>query len=87
MIPILRFNYREQAILILPGKTVIKERQKLIKELSVNHLTSDFNQLTEARQNETLKYLNTIKTESTLRKNIDQHIDQLERKEKNVRIA
>ncbi len=60
--------------------------QKLIDELKTKRLTSDFNNLTEARQNEILKYLNNIKTEKTLERNIDKLIGQLERKEKNVRI-
>jgi hypothetical protein len=60
--------------------------KKLIDELKSKKLTSDFNDLTEARQYEILKYLNNIKTEKTLERNIDKLVGQLERKEKNVRI-
>lgn len=60
--------------------------KKLEDRLNNKALTADFNNLPDSRKNEILKYLNNIKTEKTLERHIDKLIDQLERKEKNIRI-
>ncbi|PBQ30767.1 hypothetical protein CNR22_02915 [Sphingobacteriaceae bacterium] len=57
--------------------------KKLLKE---EQLTKDFNNLTPTRIKDILKYLFYIKTEETMRKNINKVILQLHKKEKNVRI-
>lgn len=51
-------------------------RQELIK----NKLTADFNNLTAYRKKEILRYLNYVKTEETLKRNIDKVIMQLKNK-------
>ncbi len=58
----------------------------LTDKLTDKNLTSDFSNLTDSRKAEILKYLNYIKTEKTLERNIDKLIGKLERKEKNIRI-
>ncbi len=67
-------------------KKVYSKPKVLIDKLKAKNLTSDFSNLTKARQNEILKYLNNIKTEKTLERNIEKLIDQLENNAKNVRI-
>ena len=60
---------------------------KLLNDkLSNKKLTADFNNLSESRKKEILKYLNYIKTEKTLERNINKLIEKLERREKNIRI-
>jgi uncharacterized protein YdeI (YjbR/CyaY-like superfamily) len=54
-----------------------------LKELQ---LTKTFDILTASRKKGILKYLNSIKKEETLLKNIDKLITQLRDNEKNVRI-
>jgi hypothetical protein len=58
----------------------------LAAQLTKTNLVEDFNKLTPARKKDILKYLNSIKTEETLVKNIGRVIRQLHAKEKNVRI-
>lgn len=58
----------------------------LNKQLIENQLTADFEKLTISRKREILKYLNYIRTEETLLKNITKLITQLKNKEKNIRI-
>lgn len=58
----------------------------LTSQLAKTNLTTNFNSLTTARKKDILKYLNSIKTEDTLAKNIDKVIKQLQAKEKNVRV-
>ena len=58
----------------------------LTDKLTDKDLTSDFNNLSGSKKTEILKYLNYIKTEKTLERNIDKLIGKLERKEKNIRI-
>lgn len=58
----------------------------LIDKLTDKKLTSDFNILPESRKSEILKYLNNIKTEKALERNVGKLIGKLERKEKNIRI-
>ncbi|MEL4309081.1 DUF1905 domain-containing protein [Joostella sp. CR20] len=60
--------------------------EMLTEKLNDKKLTADFNNLTESRKTEILKYLNYIKTEKTLGRNIDKLVGKLERKEKNIRI-
>jgi hypothetical protein len=70
-------------------KKVIREYpvpNLLAAQLTKTNLTGDFNKLTPARRKDILKYLNSIKTEETLVKNIGRVIRQLHAKEKNVRI-
>lgn len=57
--------------------------KKIMKE---ENLTKDFNALTATRIKDILKYLFYIKTEETMKKNINKVIQQLHKKEKNVRI-
>lgn len=60
---------------------------KMLEEkLNDKALTTDFNNLPESRKTEILKYLNNIKTEKTLERNVGKLIGKLERKEKNIRI-
>ena len=54
--------------------------------LKKEKLNDDFNALSEARKKDILKYLSFIKTEETMMKNINKLIEQLKRKDKNVRI-
>lgn len=58
----------------------------LVEQLNKNNLMPDFNNLAASRRKEILKYLSYVKTEETLKKNIDKLIKQLIAKEKNVRI-
>ena len=58
----------------------------LSNELRKNKLSSDFNNLTASRKKDVLKYLSYIKTEETLKKNIDKLMQQLREKKKNVRL-
>lgn len=60
--------------------------QMLADKLNDKKLTSDFNNLSESRKRDILKYLNYIKTDKTLERNIDKLIGKLERKETNIRI-
>lgn len=59
---------------------------QLIKRLKKEDLTKEFDNLTSSRKKAILKYLNYVKTEETLLKNIDKLITQLKNKEKNVRV-
>lgn len=52
----------------------------LIQELEKSNLSKEFDSLTTARKQEVLKYLNYIKTDETLQKNIHKLIGQLEKK-------
>ena len=58
----------------------------LTEQLKKYQLTIAFDNLTTSRKKDILKYLNYIKTDETLLKNIDKIITQLKNKEKNVRI-
>lgn len=58
----------------------------LAARLKEHQLTAAFNQLTTSRKQDILKYLNYVKTEATLLKNIDKLINQLKSKVKQVRI-
>lgn len=58
----------------------------LADELEHHQLTNDFNQLTPSRKKDILKYLSYVKTEETLKKNIQKVVVQLKNKETNVRI-
>ncbi|HTM97579.1 MAG TPA: YdeI/OmpD-associated family protein [Pedobacter sp.] len=58
----------------------------LADTLEYHQLTDDFNQLTPTRIKDILKYLFYVKTEETLKKNIDKVVTQLKNKEKNTRI-
>lgn len=58
----------------------------LTAELRKYGLTKAFNALTPSRKKDVLKYLSFIRTEATLKKNIDKLINQLKNKEKNVRV-
>lgn len=60
--------------------------KKLTEILKDKKLLDDFNNLTESQKRNILKYLNDIKTEKTLERNIKKLIDQLENKETNIRI-
>ena len=60
--------------------------KKLVEYLDKNKLTKDFENLTESRKKDILKYLSYIKTEETLIKNINKLISQLKNREKNIRI-
>jgi uncharacterized protein DUF1905/bacteriocin resistance YdeI/OmpD-like protein len=57
----------------------IKMPDELKKQLSKNKLQSRFKQLTHYRQKEILKYLNYLKTEEALLRNIDKVIKQLKK--------
>jgi len=59
---------------------------QLVEQLDKNKLRNDFDTLTASRKKDILKYLNYIKTQETLLKNIDKLIGQLKNNEKNVRI-
>ena len=68
---------------------VSKEYSKpklLVVQLDQRNLTEDFDQLSTTRKKSILKYLNYIKTEETLLKNIYKLITQLKNKDKNIRI-
>lgn len=58
----------------------------LKKELNRHNLTSAFNDLTPSRKKEILKYLNYLKTEDALARNIIKVISQLKKKNKNLRL-
>ena len=58
----------------------------LTEQLKERKLLDDFENLTESRKTEILKYLNNIKTEETLQKNIGKLLTQLENQNKNPRI-
>ena len=58
----------------------------LTEQLKKRKLLDDFNSLTESRKKDILKYLNYIKTEETLLKNIEKLITQLENQDKNPKI-
>lgn len=58
----------------------------LKNQLKQRNLIADFNNLSNARKNDILKYLSYVKTEDTMQKNIQKLIIQLEEKQKNVRI-
>jgi hypothetical protein len=58
----------------------------LTDKLKEHQLTRAFDILTASRKKDILKYLNSIKTEKTLLKNIDKLITQLKDNEKNLRI-
>ncbi|PKQ70668.1 Bacteriocin-protection, YdeI or OmpD-Associated [Raineya orbicola] len=60
--------------------------EKLAEQLNKNNLSQTFNDLTASRRKEILKYLNYIKTEDALLKNIDKLLAQLKEKKKNIRI-
>lgn len=57
----------------------------LIKQLREENLFSKFNDLTNSKKNEILKYLSYVKTEKTMQKNINTLIKKLE-KGKDVRL-
>ncbi|SFH41247.1 DUF1905 domain-containing protein [Pedobacter insulae] len=60
---------------------------KLLADALQHHeLTKDFNHLSPTRIKDILKYLSYVKTEETMKKNIDKVILQLKNKEKNTRI-
>jgi hypothetical protein len=54
--------------------------------LRKNQLTKAFNELTPARRRDILKYLSYVKAETTMNKNIDKLIKQLQQQIRNVRI-
>ena len=58
----------------------------LTEQLKERKLLDDFKNLTESRKTEISKYLNNIKTEETLQKNIGKLLTQLENQNKNPRI-
>ncbi len=60
--------------------------QLLAQALNEHYLTDDFNRLSPSRIKDILKYLSYVKTEETMRKNIDKVIFQLKNKIKNTRI-
>lgn len=57
----------------------IKMPKELKKELESNNLSSAFKKLIPSRQKEILQYLNYLKTEEALLRNIDKVISQLKR--------
>lgn len=58
----------------------------LLKRLQEEGLGGAFEQLTASRQKDILRYLNNLKTESTLNKNVEKVIGQLRKKENRVSI-
>ena len=58
----------------------------LTEQLKERKLLDNFKNLTESRKTEISKYLNNIKTEETLQKNIGKLLTQLENQNKNPRI-
>ena len=58
----------------------------LLQQLKSNHLLEDFNNLTSSRKKDILKYLNYIKTEEALERNIKKLIQRLSNKEGNIRL-
>ena len=67
-------------------KKVYPVPQTLTEQLKKRKLFEDFNNLSESRKKDILKYLSFIKTEETLQKNIGKLLSQLENKEMNPRI-
>lgn len=59
---------------------------QLLERLEKEGLTTAFDCLTPSRKKDILKYLNYVKTEETLLKNIEKIITQLKKKEKHIRI-
>jgi len=60
---------------------------KLLREsLKKEGLTKSFNQLTPSRKKDILKYLSFVKTDETMKKNVNKLIAQLKAKKKNVRV-
>jgi uncharacterized protein YdeI (YjbR/CyaY-like superfamily) len=58
----------------------------LAETLKKTKLEEQFSVLTEARKKDILKYLNAIKTETTLQKHITTLVKKLKNREKNIRI-
>lgn len=58
----------------------------LTDQLKSHGVATAFNNLTESRKKDILKYLSYIKTPETLQKNINKLIDQLKKGDKQVRI-
>jgi uncharacterized protein YdeI (YjbR/CyaY-like superfamily) len=58
----------------------------LLEQLEKENLTTAFNSRASSRKKDIAKYLGYIKTEATLKRNIDKVIAQLKNKGKNVRI-
>lgn len=58
----------------------------LADELTKHQLHDQFNLLSAARRKDVFKYLSYLKTEETIKKNIDKLIIQLHNKDKNARI-
>jgi hypothetical protein len=78
-----RFELREDKHVVKKDYPVPPMLEKTLK---AKKLMTSFEELSSARKKDILKYLNSIKTEETLMKNIQKVVDQLLRKEKNVRI-
>ncbi len=70
----------EHAVKTYPTPTLLN------RQLVENQLTTDFVRLSASKKREILKYLNYIKTEETLLKNMAKLMTQLKNKEKHVRI-
>jgi len=71
------------------GKKVEKNQrmhESLLKQLKKKNLVEEFHALTASRKKDILRYLNQLKSEETLKRNIDNVILQLQRQQKNVRI-
>ncbi len=60
--------------------------ESLTTALTQHRLHEQFNLLSAARRKDILKYLSYLKTEETVKKNIDKLIVQLQQKDKNARI-
>lgn len=58
----------------------------LLKQLKAKKLVEEFQALTPSRKKDILRYLNQLKAEETIKRNVDNVIGQLERKQKNIRI-
>ena len=58
----------------------------LKKQLVAAQLMDDYNNLTESRRKDILRYLNSVKTEETLQRHIAGVIEKLKKGEKDVRI-
>jgi Bacteriocin-protection, YdeI or OmpD-Associated/Domain of unknown function (DUF1905) len=58
----------------------------LKQQLKQNNLTADFDNLSQSRKKDILRYLNYIKKEETLVKNIQKVVNQLVQKQKTARI-
>lgn len=59
---------------------------QLKERLRSKGLEENFNKLTASRKKDILKYLNYIKTEATLERNIEKLITKMENREKDIRI-